>query len=117
MRKRQSPRIRCKVKSTLEYRGRIYHGHIENISMNGALLRLDETVLARPGDECKLSVYLSEQRAPLKFTAEMVHIGFSMAGMRFLAMDEQGMSNLTQLLDQVAHSYEHATRTIHSLKA
>jgi hypothetical protein len=100
MSKRQSPRIRCRVKSTLEYQGRIYQGYVENISDNGLLMRLAETVLARPGDSCRLALYYSEEKAPLKLTAEMVHVGFSMAGVRFHLPDEHGRGILSSLLQQ-----------------
>lgn len=100
MTKRQSPRIRCRVKSTLEYQGRIYQGYVENISSNGLLMRLAETVLARPGEACRLALYYAEEKAPLKLKAEMVHIGFSMAGVRFHSLDEQGQSILSLLLQQ-----------------
>lgn len=103
MRKRQSPRIRCRVKSTLEYQGRIYQGYVENISSNGLLMRLAETVLARPGDCCRLALYYAEEKAPLKLKAEMVHIGFSMAGVRFQPLDEQGTILLSSLLQHFEH--------------
>ena len=100
MGKRQSPRIRCRVKSTLEYQGRIYQGYVENISDNGLLMRLAETVLARPGDGCRLALYYSDGKAPLKLKAEMVHVGFSMAGVRFHSLDENGRSILFSMLQQ-----------------
>ena len=112
MSKRQSPRVNCKIKSTLEYHGHMYAGCVENISGNGLLMRLDETVLARPGDSCRLSLYLSEEKAPVKLKAEMVHVGFSMAGVRFLPMDEQGKNRLATLLAQVQPLRDDTARNI-----
>ena len=112
MSKRQSPRINCKIKSILEYHGHMYAGSVENISGNGLLMRLDETVLARPGDSCRLSLYLSEEKAPVKLKAEMVHVGFSMAGVRFLPMDEQGKSRLATLLAQVQPTRDDTVRNV-----
>lgn len=112
MSKRQSPRVNCKIKSILEYHGHMYAGSVENISGNGLLMRLNETVIARPGDSCRLSLYLSEEKAPVKLKAEMVHIGFSMAGVRFLPMDEQGRSRLDTLLAQVQPTRDDPARNV-----
>lgn len=99
--KRKFVRVRCRVKSSLELKGHIVHGHLENVSVSGALLRLHESMLARPGDLCRLSIYPSDEKAPLRVRAELIHVGFSLAGLRFTEMDEQTKLSLLALLHTI----------------
>lgn len=103
---RKFVRVRCRVKSSLEHKGHIVHGHLENISVSGALLRLHESMLARPGDLCRLSIYPSEEKAPLRIRAELIHIGFSMAGLRFMEIEEQTKISLLAFLNTIGSDNE-----------
>lgn len=101
--KRKFVRVRCRIKSSLEHKGRLVNGHVENLSVSGALLRLHESILARPGEMCRLSLYLCDEKAPLRIRTELIHVGFSLAGLRFLDMDEQAKMVLLEFLCSIGH--------------
>ncbi len=101
--KRRFHRVRFVTKSVLKHNNCTYPVRLENISLNGALFSLNESaiVLIQPGDKCTLAVYPGEEEAPLQFVAEVIHAGFSVAGVQFFAMDAETETRLCTLIERV----------------
>lgn len=101
--KRRFQRVRLVTKSVLKHNNCTYPGRLENISTNGALITLLESAIAliQPGDKCVLMVYPEAEKAPVQFVAEVVHAGFSVAGVKFLAMDADMKVRLGSLVERV----------------
>ena len=82
--KRRFRRVKCATNIVLNAEIGAYQGRLENISPDGALVMLQGSVIAlvKQGDKCTLAVYPEKEEAPLQFMAEVVHSGFSMAGVK-----------------------------------
>jgi c-di-GMP-binding flagellar brake protein YcgR len=71
------------------YREGLYPARLENISMAGALVTLelgDEPDISR-GERCSLALYRGGSRA-LRMNTRMVHLGYGMACLRFVNLDQ-----------------------------
>jgi hypothetical protein len=103
MEKRRFHRVSIVTKSVLTHKDNAFQGRLENISASGALLSLRDSalVLIRPGDRCDFAVYPGEEDIPLRFEAEVVHSGFSVVGVKFLAMDAETRVRLCLLMEGV----------------
>ena len=98
---REFPRVKLSTKIILSRNGTPHHGHLQNISKCGALVRLESgTHLPAAGDYV-LSVYLDGEQVPLQFSAELVNITFGMAGIKFAACDGGTAARLDDLLKKL----------------
>lgn len=106
--KRRFRRVKCATKIVLNSEIGAYQGRLENISPDGALVMLQGSAisLVKQGDKCTLAVYPGKEEAPLQFMAEVVHSGFSMAGVKFIAMDADTKERLCMLIDRVTSKPE-----------
>jgi hypothetical protein len=98
---RKFPRVSCCAKIDLTFAGRSYQGHLENLSLNGALVNLDGEIGLPPGQPCLLFIHLEEGLAPLpplQLWAETVHGCATLVGMRFQGYDEQVRDKLLHLM-------------------
>ncbi|KAF0218364.1 MAG: type IV pilus assembly protein [Geobacteraceae bacterium] len=106
--KRRFHRVKCATEIVLKSDTGAYQGRLENISPDGALVMLQGSAIAlvKTGDKCTLAVYPGNGEVPLQFMAEVVHSGFSMAGIKFLAMDADTKNRLRMLMDRVTSEPE-----------
>ncbi|SNB45866.1 PilZ domain-containing protein [Geobacter sp. DSM 9736] len=106
MNKRRAVRIGCDMKASLEHDRHAYPGRVENISAHGALVRLRETLLARPGEVWRLSIQRDDESTPLVVGVQIVHIGFCIVGVRFLDLDARSYATIEMLLHAASSDNE-----------
>ena len=99
--KRRFHRVGLAAKSVLTLNDTPKEGVLENISLNGALVRFKGSVLVAPGTRCVLAVYLDGEDAPLLFIVEVVHCGFAMVGVKFTDMDAGTKGRLQRLMKMI----------------
>lgn len=97
--KRQFHRVRLSAKSELGCHDINFQGHLENISINGALVRFDQDVIVPIGGECVLTIFLEGDSDYLRFHVEVVHATHSLAGMRFVHHEADTLLRLGKLVE------------------
>jgi len=99
---RKFPRTPLPHRIELLHRDRRYQGHLENLSVNGALVRLDDLVDLSTGQGCTLCIDLAseEDAPPLRLGAETIHGSSPLIGLRFTGCDDHAgtLEQLVQLL-------------------
>jgi len=99
--KRSCPRVNVAASGVLMYREGLYPARLENISMAGALVTLelgDEPDISR-GERCSLALYRGGSRA-LRMSTRMVHLGYGMACLRFVNLDQDTRLLLRSLISR-----------------
>lgn len=96
--KRKSLRVPLTSKTILSQNGTTYRGHLENISMNGALIRLEQDTRLPIGNGYSLAIYSDDEDAPIQLCAEVVCFTFAMAGVKFVSSEADTESRLKALL-------------------
>lgn len=101
---RNFPRMPFPCRIELLYCGRSYPGQIENLSMNGALVQLDDDLSVPVGHLCVLCLDLvgdGETMAPLHLGAEAIHGAPNLVGIRFVACDDEIRRRLLLLMERL----------------
>ncbi len=82
-------RILCSAKCILNYNGSDYSGIIENISLSGALVKLDNNIPSgvRPSDKCYLILCSNQDSYPVKYTCKVTRLDTSVIGIEFLELN------------------------------
>ena len=85
----QSSRIVCEAECVLNFDGVDYQGVIENISLTGALIKLDNRMPdnIRPGDTCDMIFCSSPDVYPIKYTSKVVRLDSALIGIEFLELN------------------------------
>lgn len=113
---RQFHRVRMTETCSLTYQDCLYHGQLDNISLNGAVVSFTETVSVPVGAICLLSVHLKAEAAPLKLNIEVIHSNGAMVGMRFVPLDEHGQNRLVHLVQRFTTEPEKLASELDALK-
>ena len=98
---RKFHRVPLSKKAILSHKNNLYQGELENISMNGALIRLKHGTDLLQGDTYKLDFYIDDD-APLHIDAEVVCVNFSMAGIRFSGRNSDALIRLSGFIERLA---------------
>jgi PilZ domain len=98
--KRQFHRVQLLSKTILSNNDSTYQGHLENISMTGALIRLDHGIVMPLGREYVLTVIIDGEDAPLQLNVEIVHVSFTMAGIKFVSFKADTGTRLAKLIER-----------------
>jgi len=98
--KRQFHRVQLLPKTILSNNDSTYPGHLENISMTGALIRLDDGNFLPEGREYGLTVIIAGEDAPLQLTVEIVYVSFAMAGIKFVSFKADSGARLAKLIER-----------------
>jgi c-di-GMP-binding flagellar brake protein YcgR len=87
--KRRNPRVDLPASGLLVYEDGMYLARLENISLSGALVALQdgECPPISRGERCSLALYRSGGEA-LRLSTRMVHLGYDMVCVRFVNMDQ-----------------------------
>ena len=87
--KRSSQRNIFVANGVLQCRHQRFPCHVENISLNGALVGVEDAAcdLARQEGRCVLSLPLGLGAPAVDMAAQVVHTGFGLAGLRFVDLD------------------------------
>lgn len=95
--KRHFHRVRLSAASELSGSDINVHGRLENISINGALIRFDQDVVVSSGSEYILTIYPKDD-VHLRFRVEVVHANHSLAGVKFVGYDADMLRRLGELV-------------------
>jgi hypothetical protein len=88
--KRSFPRVTLAASGLLMYKEGLYRARLENISLAGALVSIHESdypYISR-GERCSLALYQSGAARPLRLSTRMVHLGFDLACVKFVNLDQ-----------------------------
>ena len=85
----QSSRIVCEAKCILNFDGVDFQGVIENISLSGALLKLNDKRpdSMQPGDTCDMIFCSNPDLYPVKYTSRVVRLDSEIIGIEFLELN------------------------------
>ncbi len=83
--KGQSFRILCDAVCILNFAGRNYKGVIVNISLTGALIRIDANAPEgiKPGGECSLMLCGDAEECPIKYKCKIIRTDAKCVGVQF----------------------------------
>jgi c-di-GMP-binding flagellar brake protein YcgR len=98
--KRSFPRVNLAADGLLVYRDALYRARLENISLAGALVSFDgeDEPAIGPGERCQLALYRDGNNTSLRFSTRVVHLGYGMASVRFVNLDEATRLKLRSLI-------------------
>ena len=100
--KRKYHRVLLSSRTELSQRNGFHLGQLVNISMSGALLRLEFGTYVPKGSEYDLTVYIEGEDIPLQFKTEVVSTTFAMAGVRFVSYTDDTETRLEDLLGKLS---------------
>jgi len=85
----KSSRIACEAKCLLKFDGVDLQGVIENISLSGALIVLDNQIPDRiqPGDTCDMIFCSNPDQYPIKYTCKVIRLDSLVLGVEFLELN------------------------------
>jgi len=116
MEKRKFHRIRFAARCTLTHNGITYHGHTENLSLNGALISFSDGIIVPKGEECVVLLFLDDQEAPLRLAVEVVYSFYTMLGTRIVQVDEEGQERLIDVVRKLTNQPERLAEEIARMK-
>lgn len=82
-------RLAGQAKCTLHLDGMAYHGEIENISLSGALVRLDSGIPdgMLPGCACDLRLNGRQEESYVGYTCRVVRLALACVGVQILELN------------------------------
>jgi hypothetical protein len=114
--KRRFNRVVCEEKAMIEFNNYLVRAKLINISLNGALVEIENDIIIRQGDTWKIALLLANTDIILEFRSKVVHRNKNMAGVKFIHLDLDTMIHLrgfiearTMNLEQVAKEFAYLT--------
>ena len=101
MQQRWFHRVLFTAKSVVTLDDVIFKGHVENISLNGALISFEQDITVNRGDKCFLTIYPEGKSQPIRIIAEVVRFLRNMVGIKFVAIDEDTQLCLYELVERL----------------
>lgn len=95
---RRFERVACNEKVIVHYNDTLMEAKLRNISINGALVHLNEDLSMPCGEQCLISICLNIFDITLHFRAEVRHSCNNEVGVMFLFMDSDTKIYLNSLL-------------------
>lgn len=99
---RKFPRVRLTAQCVLGCQNVDYKGQLENISISGALVRLEQCICEPHGVESTLTIYVEGEVPPLRLNIEVVCTSFTLTGIKFVSCDAETAVRLGQLVETLA---------------
>lgn len=116
MQQRWFHRVLFTAKSVVTLDDVIFKGHVENISLNGALISFEKDVSVNRGDKCFLTIYPEGESQPIRIIAEVVRFLRNMIGIKFVAIDAETQFCLYDLVKRVTTEPENMNAESAKLK-
>lgn len=101
MQQRCFHRVLFTAKGVVAFNDEIFKGHIENISLNGALISLETDITVNHGDKCFMTIYPDGESQPIRIIAEVVRFLRNTVGVKFIAIDDETRSCLFELVNRI----------------
>lgn len=88
--KRKQSRISCATKCILYHAGSKFRGVLENLSISGALVRLNRNLsdIIRPGDDCSLLICHLSSLSYSRHASQVKHLEATAVGVQFIFIEE-----------------------------
>ena len=85
----QRTRISCDALCQLSYEGEQYRGMVENVSLTGALINIDDTMpmYISPGVTCSLMLYGKQPDYHTEYKCLAVRVDSNRIGLQFLEIN------------------------------
>ena len=98
---RSSQRITVVAKGELRYKNQRLRCRLENISLSGALVTLEDVVRdpIPPKADCVLVLRNGDDSMPVDVAARVVHYGFGLVGLSFCHQDAAAGAMLSAIVD------------------
>lgn len=109
-------RVLFTAKSVVTLDDVIFNGHVENISLNGALISFEKDITVNRGDKCFLTIYSEGESQPIRIIAEVVRFLRNMIGIKFVAIDAETQFCLYELVKRVTTEPENMNAESFKLK-
>ncbi|HBG08230.1 MAG TPA: hypothetical protein DDY22_22460 [Geobacter sp.] len=117
---RRFQRVAFPYRIELACSGRSYQGTLENLSLNGALVELDDRISVPAGQPCTLCIHSEEEaetNSPLQMGAEAIHGSSSLIGMRFAACDDETRGRLLLLVERITSDPDRLEHDLDRIRA
>ena len=114
--RRKFPRVQLSAKSILSHNDADFKGQLENISLSGALIRLEKCVIASLGGEYILSINIEGESIPLRLFVEVVCATFSLVGVKFISCDAESSTRLSHLVSQMSTQSDRAKVELENIR-
>jgi hypothetical protein len=103
--KRSSQRFVFVANGVLQCQHQRFPCHVENISLHGALVGVEDAAceLARQEERCVLSLPQGLGAPSVDLTAQVVHSGFGLVGLRFAELNAAQEKCLVEVVGKAAH--------------
>ena len=112
--RRNFQRVAFATKAEINCHGKIYHGELLDISLQGALVLTNEAISLKEGNRCELSIHLLDSEITLQFEADIVHRQENRHGCKFVSEDTETATHLRRLLELNIGSAEIIDREVAS---
>lgn len=109
-------RIPLTAKISLIHREVGYEGRLENASLNGTLVSFSDRLPLMEGDRCTLLIYPDTEETPLRLTADVMHICFTMVGMQFVSMDDETRQALRRVIERACEESGRLTSELDDIR-
>lgn len=88
----------------LLYQDQRFPCHVENVSLHGALVGVDDPVceLLHQGGRCGLTLRQGGGGPGIDLDAQIVHSGFGLVGLRFVGLDATREKGLADIIEQAS---------------
>ncbi|RNC71332.1 MAG: PilZ domain-containing protein [Desulfuromonadales bacterium] len=97
--KRQFCRIPFVAGSSIAWQEKRQEAELVDVSLKGALLKLDEPLPYQRGDSCTVSIELAHSDITIVFDAEIAHLRGASVGVKLTTIDIDSMIHLRNLLE------------------
>jgi hypothetical protein len=98
MEKRNFSRVRFRVGTVIKWQDNIYKGDVENLSLQGMLARITETI--PDGEEVAITIYLSgtSPQIPINLQGEVIRCSEIGLALRFIRMNTDSFIHLRNIM-------------------
>jgi hypothetical protein len=104
--KRRFQRIPYKARSLFDYLGQVTEAQVETISLNGAMVSFDDSVMVPEGESCVLAIFPEGEELPIRLSAEVVFSTMYRVGLHFIAYQDDAPRRLCKLMKELTLSPE-----------
>lgn len=82
-------RINCDTKCIIHFDASEFHGVIKNLSLSGALIKLNNKIPnnIHPGDKCDLLLCSNTDLFPVRYTSKVTRVDSANIGVQFLELN------------------------------
>lgn len=108
-------RIKFDVKSKIEINGAVSETALVDISLKGALVDRPLGFTPQLGDQCRVTIHLSNSDVIFSFNGVVVHVNDDQVGIKITLIDIDSMIHLRRLVTLNSENSEQVRSELHAL--